>query len=52
MSDLKEFPERFDLSNEITPEMRKLSSYATKAFDDTLDIVAQTGREGWDEIGW
>ena len=50
MSDLKEFPERFDLSNEITPEMRKLSSYATKAFDDTLDIVAQTGREGWDEI--
>ena len=30
--------------------MRKLSSYATKAFDDTLDIVAQTGREGWDEI--
>ena len=50
MSDLKEFPERCDLSKEITPEMRKLSSYATKAFDDTLDIVAQTGREGWDEI--
>jgi len=50
MSDLKEFPERFDMSNEITVEMRNLSKYATKAFDDTLDIVAQTGREGWDEI--
>jgi len=50
MSDLKEFPERFDMSDEITVEMRNLSKYATKAFDDTLDIVAQTGREGWDEI--
>jgi len=50
MSDLKEFPERFDMSNEITVEMRNLSKYATQAFDDTLDIVAQTGREGWDEI--
>ncbi len=50
MSDLKEFPERFDMSNEITTEMRKLSSLAAKAFDDTLDVVAQTGREGWDEI--
>ena len=50
MSDLKEFPERFDVSDEITTEMRKLSSLAAKAFDDTLDVVAQTGREGWDEI--
>jgi hypothetical protein len=50
MSDLKEFPERFVGSKEITPEMRTLSSYAAKAFDDTLDVVAQTGREGWDEI--
>jgi len=50
MSDLKEFPERFDMSNEVTIEMRNLSKLATKAFDDTLDIVAQTGREGWDEI--
>ena len=50
MSDLKEFPDRFDMSNEITTEMRKLSSLAAKAFDDTLDVVAQTGREGWDEI--
>jgi hypothetical protein len=50
MSDLKEFPERFDMSDEITVEMRNLSKYAAKAFDDTLDIVAQTGREGWDEI--
>lgn len=50
MSDLKEFPERFVGSKEITPEMKTLSSYAAKAFDDTLDIVAQTGREGWDEI--
>ena len=50
MSDLKEFPERFVGSKEITPEMNKLSQLATKAFDNTLDIVAQTGREGWDEI--
>ncbi len=50
MSDLKEFPERFSGSKEITPEMTKLSSLATKAFDDTLDIVAQTGREGWSDI--
>ena len=50
MSDLKEFPERFDMSNEVTIEMRNLSKLATKAFDDTLDVVAQTGREGWDEI--
>jgi len=50
MSDLKEFPERFTGSKEITPEMNKLSAFATKAFDDTLDVVAQTGREGWDEI--
>jgi len=50
MSDLKEFPERFVGSKEITPEMTKLSSLATKAFDNTLDVVAQTGREGWDEI--
>ena len=50
MSDLKEFPERFVGSKEITPEMKNLSTLATKAFDNTLDIVAQTGREGWDEI--
>ena len=50
MSDLKEFPERFSGSKEITPEMTKLSSLATKAFDDTLDVVAQTGREGWSDI--
>ena len=50
MSDLKEFPERFVGSKEITPEMKNLSTLAAKAFDDTLDVVAQTGREGWDEI--
>jgi hypothetical protein len=50
MSDLKEFPERFTGSKEITPEMKNLSTLATKAFDDTLDIVAQTGREGWSDI--
>ena len=49
MSDLKEFPERF-VGSKVTPEMRNLSKLATKAFDDTLDVVAQTGREGWDEI--
>ena len=50
MSDLKEFPERFAGSKEITPEMKNLSTLATKAFDDTLDVVAQTGREGWSDI--
>jgi hypothetical protein len=50
MSDLKEFPERFVGSKEITPEMKNLSTLAAKAFDNTLDIVAQTGREGWNEI--
>tara|TARA_R100000315_G_scaffold61576_1_gene40406 strand:+ start:2283 stop:5654 length:3372 start_codon:yes stop_codon:yes gene_type:complete len=50
MSDLKEFPERFVGSKEITPEMKNLSKLAAKAFDNTLDIVAQTGREGWNEI--
>jgi len=50
MADLKEFPERYEFSNQITQEMRTLAQYATKAFDDTLDIVAQTGREGWENV--
>ena len=50
MSDLKEFPERFIDSKEITNEMRELVSLADKAFDDTLDIIGQTGREGWKEV--
>lgn len=50
MSDLKEFPERYVNSKEITDEMRKLVTFADEAFDNTLDIVAQTGREGWQEV--
>lgn len=50
MSDLKEYPDMYRFSNQVTEEMRKLAGYATKAFDDTLDIVGQTGREGWQEI--
>ena len=50
MSDLKEFPDMYRFSNQITEEMKTLATYATKAFDDTLDIVGQTGREGWQEI--
>jgi len=50
MSDLKEFPERFVDSNEITNEMRKLSNLAEQGFNNTLDIVSQTGREGWKEV--
>ncbi|MBN88640.1 hypothetical protein CMO95_03560 [Candidatus Woesearchaeota archaeon] len=50
MSDLKEFPERYEFSNEITPEMKNLAKYADQAFNDTLDIVSQTGREGWEDV--
>jgi len=50
MSDIKEFPERYEFSNEVTKEMKQLAEYAGKAFDDTLDIVAQTGREGWEDV--
>ena len=34
----------------VTEEMRTLARYATEAFDNTLDIVGQTGREGWQEV--
>jgi len=50
MSDLKEFPERFVDSKEITNEMRELLPLADKAFNDTLDIISQTSREGWKEV--
>jgi len=50
MSDLKEFPERFVDSKEITNEMRELLPFADKAFNDTLDIISQTSREGWKEV--
>lgn len=50
MSDLKEFPERFINSKEITNEMKELATLSGKVFDDTLDIVSQTGREGWKEV--
>jgi len=50
MSDLKEFPDNYKFSNQVTEEMRTLARYATEAFDNTLDIVGQTGREGWQEI--
>jgi len=50
MSDLKEFPEKFVNSKEISNEMRELATLSGKVFDDTLDIVSQTGREGWKEV--
>lgn len=50
MADLKEFPERYEFSNEVTQEMRNLAKYADQAFNDTLDIISQTGREGWEEV--
>ena len=50
MSDLKEFPERYEFSKEITPEMKQLVKYADDVFNNTLDIVAQTGREGWEDV--
>lgn len=50
MTDLREFPERYEFSNEVTKEMKTLSQYAKEAFDNTLDIVGQTGREGWKDV--
>jgi len=50
LSDLKEFPEKYQFSNEVTQEMKTLVKYADDAFNNTLDITAQTGREGWEEV--
>jgi len=51
LSEIKEFPERNEFGKEITPEMVTLvRKYADQAFSDTLDIVAQTGREGWEDV--
>jgi hypothetical protein len=30
--------------------MQLHGNYASRAFDDILSVVAQSGREGWDEI--
>ena len=30
--------------------MKNLAKYADQAFNDTLDIVSQTGREGWEDV--
>ena len=50
MSDLVEFPDTLKFSNQITQEMKNLAILAKKVFDDTLDIVGQTGREGWQDV--
>jgi hypothetical protein len=52
LSDVREFPDKYAFSKEVTPEMRELASkYAGQSFDDTLDIASQTGRDGWKEVG-
>mgnify|MGYP003109691669 FL=1 len=50
MADLIEFPDAFKTSKVITPEMKQLAVYAKKALNDTLDVVGQTRREGWENI--
>ena len=50
MADLIEFPDQLKISKAITPEMKQLAIYGRKAFNDTLDVVGQTPREGWENI--
>ena len=50
MTDFVEHPETLANSKAITKEMQLHGNYASRAFDEILSVVAQSGREGWDEI--
>nr|BAR32204.1 putative internal virion protein [uncultured Mediterranean phage uvMED] len=50
MTDLVEFPNKLKFSNQVTDEMKQFARLAKKVYDDTLDIVGQTGREGWQDV--
>jgi len=51
ISDIIEFPDIARNYTNITPEMVKHASQGANALDDVLTTVAQSGREGWGDIG-
>ena len=50
IADLMEFPDQIKPSKAITPEMKQYAVYGKKVLNDTLDVIGQTPREGWENI--
>ena len=50
IADLIEFPDQFKTSKAITPEMKQYAIFGRKITNDTLDVIGQTTREGWENV--
>ena len=50
IADLIEFPDQFKTSKAITPEMKQYAILGRKVTNDTLDVIGQTTREGWENV--
>ena len=50
ISDLREFPELASKYKYVTPQMKTYAQLGGRAFDETLQVVGDSGRLGWGDI--